>query len=120
MLITTILVIAWKGEILNIRGDDRSYTLLILDASRYLNQAASYLNTIISKDDTGNLVVTRASLRGLSMQVTRLSKNECDMIEIQKIINRVEKLIDQLPPIPQVMQYAELAKENLIKAMAFC
>ncbi|AFZ70515.1 hypothetical protein Calag_0772 [Caldisphaera lagunensis DSM 15908] len=105
---------------MNIGRDDKSYALLILDASRYLNQAATYLNTIISKDDTGNLIVTRASLKGLSMQVTRLSKNGCDMIEIQKIINRVQKLIDQLPPIPQVMQYAELAKENLIKAIAYC
>jgi hypothetical protein len=107
------------GELAN-RRNDTSYMLLIVEASRYLSQAANYLNTIINKDETGNLVVFRASLRGLSKQVNDRGKYDCNSIEIQKVINRVEKIIDQIPPIPQVMQYAELAKENLIRAMAYC
>jgi hypothetical protein len=107
-------------EELTAKRDDKSYKLLILEASRYLNQAAIYLNTIINRDETGSLVVIRASLRGLSLQVIDLSVHDCNMIEIQKVINRVEKIIDQIPPVPQVMQYAELAKENLIRAMAYC
>jgi hypothetical protein len=105
---------------LSSKRDPRSFALLLVEASSLLTQAANYLNGMIDKDNSDNLVVIRASLKGLSLQISNLSKSGCNMIELQKIINRADKLMNQIPPIPRVMQNAILAKENLIKAMAYC
>ena len=100
--------------------DVKSYTILLIEASSYLQQAANYLAKMIDKENEVELSVTKASMRGLSLQITKLSRSECDMRELQKIVDRTDKIINQIPPIPKVMQNAMLARDNLIRAMSYC